>query len=148
MPTHVEVIPAMNATIDGDALPKERLTRFPFIARYTGTNFTLANADTFLGMITTPSDSGSTHNNPVMPHYVLLEGKLKPDDRWEILDAIELPFTYDLLPYPLYRLAYRRKIKHVRFTIMSIYIGLDGYPNIKHTHLYFPKMDFFTNPNS
>ena len=146
-PTHVEVIPAMNATMDGDALPKERLTKFPFIA---DNNFTLVDADSFLAMCSSSYGSGlgygSVDNNPIMPHRVLLEGKLKANDRWEILDSIELPFTYDSLPYPLYRLAYRRKIKYVRFTILSIYMSLENYPNMKYTHLYFPKMDFFTNP--
>jgi len=116
------------------------------MANYSYNNFTLVNADTFLSMRV--SSSGSIDNNPIMPHCVLLEGKLRPNDRWEILDSIELPFTYDSLPYLLYRLAYKRKIRYVRFTIMSIYMGLDEYPNMKYTHLYFPKMDFFTNPKS
>jgi len=91
-PTHVEVIPAMDAVMDGDTLSKERLTKFPFMA---DSNFTLVDADSFLTVCSFSSGSGSgssfdvmADNNPIMPHCVLLEGKLKADDRWEILDSI------------------------------------------------------------
>jgi hypothetical protein len=149
-PTHVEAIPAANASIDGEAWKNEtqKLTKFPFMSGY---NLSPVSSERFL-QLCSPSyyyyGNYDIGHNPIMPQHVLLEGKLNEGDRWEILDVVELPFTYHSLPYPLYRLAYKRKIKFVRFTVLSIYMSMTGYPNKHYTHLYFPKMDFFTNPKS
>jgi len=130
-PSHVEVIPAANAPKDGEEWEKQqKLTVFPSVEQ---------DADVFLGSL------HSEVKAPVMPRHVLLEGKLRAGDRWEVLGMIELPFSYRL-PYDMHRLTYKRKIKFVRFTVMGIYMGMDGYPNLKYSHIYFPKMDFFTMP--
>jgi hypothetical protein len=178
-PTHVEVIPAANATRDGIDWQNEqqKLTQFPSLKSERGM-YDLPTLDLtpddFLAEVHTSSrnssdyESNATTKIPIMPRHVLLEGKLKQGDKWEILDEIELPFSYYTLPYPLYRLTYKRKIKYVRFTVMSIYMSLETrygvyssyngswyyyddlapYPNLLYSHLYFPKMDFFSKPGS
>jgi hypothetical protein len=141
-PTHVEVIPAwqnMSEVPTKDDLGK---SRFPSIKPNSTVDYT---PEVFYNELDAMKGSFFA---PVMPKHVLLEGKLLADGRYEVLDVIELPFSYHELPYPLYKLCYKRKIKYLRFTIMSIYMSMDKYPNELYTHLYFPKMDFFTKPEN
>jgi len=144
-PTHVEVIPAANANRDGVEWSNERqrLNSFP--------SLNISSASNPIGNHTPDNFYNQSQGNgraPIMPRHVLLEGKLRADDRWEMLDVIELPFSYHELPYPLYKLIYQRKIKYIRFTIMSIYMSMQSYPSLFYSYLYFPKMDFFTKPEN
>ena len=123
-----------------------RLSMFPSL-RSSGSTF--SNDLTPDQFITAAGNSSASNKRvPVMPRHVLLEGRMNTSERWAVLDVIDLPFSYHSLPYPLYRLCYKRRIKYVRFTVMSIYMSLANYPNLLYSHLYFPKMDFFAKPES
>jgi hypothetical protein len=85
----------------------------------------------------------------VYPKHILIEGRLKQADPWEILDVVELPER--ALNFPLFHLSYTRTVRFLRFTVLSIHyaptmqitVTEQGRSNTKAVVNTFPQYFYF-----